>query len=286
MGTSHDLEYLSGRLQASGCIVLQSKANEMLRSLNGINEGGRLLADEIETATKSIDLKRISIVGNSLGGLYARYAVNCLYNNYDGTVAGLSPHCFITIATPHLGIRDFTYINLPLPLKEALSFALHTTGRDLMLGGDRLDPREGIIYRMATSESFLLPLRAFKKRRAYANVDKDFVVPLATAAFISVDQANKLREKYTTKFGIVEEMAIPSSPDYTLSQSDNVVNDMILSLDSCGWDKTLVHFNTKIPSAHNKISALRRGPQWISDMLGFSEGMYVMDHAARYITTP
>lgn len=80
-------------------------------------------------STKS--LKRISFLAHSLGGLFARYAIAVLYspnsNTYDsgqpgdstncmmensqrtefsrGTIAGLEPLNFITLASPHLGVR-------------------------------------------------------------------------------------------------------------------------------------------------------------------------------------
>lgn len=67
-------------------------------------------------------LKRISFLAHSLGGLFARYAIAVLYNNSNtlssdsipndlcksskrGVVAGLEPISFITLATPHLGVR-------------------------------------------------------------------------------------------------------------------------------------------------------------------------------------
>ena len=88
-------------------------------------------------------LRRISLVGHSLGGLYLRYAAKLLYN--DGgdaraapggrpTVAGLRPSVFMTIASPHLGVRRFTYVPLPSmlhPLGEVVVGG--KTGADLFL---------------------------------------------------------------------------------------------------------------------------------------------------------
>lgn len=79
---------------------------------------------------KSTDsLKKISFLAHSLGGLIARYAVAALYtcsnnnnnnnnknsnnnnntsSSYErpnGTIAGLEAINFITLATPHLGVR-------------------------------------------------------------------------------------------------------------------------------------------------------------------------------------
>ena len=73
MGSQTDLNYLSSLLEKNGCQVLKSKANERFKSINGIVIGGQLLAKEIlNYKAKMPNLKKISFVGNSLGGLYAR----------------------------------------------------------------------------------------------------------------------------------------------------------------------------------------------------------------------
>lgn len=78
---------------------------------------------------KTENLKKISFLAHSLGGLFARYAVAVLYSatplssdqsdnhtgstnansekasTMHGTIAGLEPISFITLATPHLGVR-------------------------------------------------------------------------------------------------------------------------------------------------------------------------------------
>lgn len=68
------------------------------------------------------NLRKISFVAHSVGGLVARYAIGRLYrpprkeNVEDSTtdrcegysratIAGLEPMNFITVATPHLGSR-------------------------------------------------------------------------------------------------------------------------------------------------------------------------------------
>lgn len=84
----------------------------------------------MEVVKKTDSLKRISFLAHSLGGLFARYAVAVLYSSTAeesgepvdladsmrensltmcssrrGTIAGLEPVNFITLATPHLGVR-------------------------------------------------------------------------------------------------------------------------------------------------------------------------------------
>lgn len=60
--------------------------------------------------TANPSFREISIVGNSLGGLYARYAISLLYEPRDKTIAGLRPKTFMTVATPHLGVRRFLVV--------------------------------------------------------------------------------------------------------------------------------------------------------------------------------
>lgn len=64
----------------------------------------------MEIVKKTESLKKISFLAHSLGGLFARYAVSVLYVSNDktagkGLIAGLEAINFITLATPHLGVR-------------------------------------------------------------------------------------------------------------------------------------------------------------------------------------
>lgn len=94
----------------------------------------------MEVVKKTESLKKISFLAHSLGGLFARYAIAVLYtpnvsSNYSetissssstklkslssstrGLIAGLEAIYFITLATPHLGVRgnkQVYYIFLP-----------------------------------------------------------------------------------------------------------------------------------------------------------------------------
>ncbi|CAN0105744.1 unnamed protein product, partial [Hapterophycus canaliculatus] len=196
-----------------------------------------------ELVRSTPSLSRISLVGNSFGGLYVRYAAKLLYDAGDAgdgaeggdsagsepggggggkeTVAGLTPSMFMTIASPHLGVRRYTYVPLPTPLHPLAGVVVGQTGNDLFLKIDKqedktsgegegeggvgvegetasgageeaaaagrpaTDGREtAVLYEMATSEEFLRPLKAFRRRRAYANFRGDFLVPFATGVFL------------------------------------------------------------------------------------------------------
>lgn len=95
----------------------------------------------LELVGSKPSLSRISLIGNSLGGLYVRYAAKLLYSNGDDAggadggamIAGLQPSVFMTIACPHLGVRRFTYVPLPSMLHPLAEVLVGKTGADLFL---------------------------------------------------------------------------------------------------------------------------------------------------------
>jgi len=93
--------------------VYVSKANKRTKTLDGIHECGERLIEELKDLVSSsglkAELKTISLVGHSLGGLISRYAVGHAYDKDTKTVFGLEPLHFITICTPHFGCND-TYM--------------------------------------------------------------------------------------------------------------------------------------------------------------------------------
>lgn len=95
-GSRNDLTYLSDLLEKDGCLVLRSSANEMLNSHAGVVSGGSKLSDEVwNFLFMHSGVKKISFVGNSLGGLYARHALKELFDEPTGLMATLQPHHFL-----------------------------------------------------------------------------------------------------------------------------------------------------------------------------------------------
>lgn len=96
LGNKYDLAYLINLLKKKGCVVLDSSSNQYFKTLSGIERGGVNLASEIIDIKKdNPNLEKISFVGNSLGGLYCRYAVSVLYDSQRNKMAGLEPHKFM-----------------------------------------------------------------------------------------------------------------------------------------------------------------------------------------------
>jgi len=190
---------------------VHSATSNQKKTFDGIAAGGTRLAEEVMSLIDSVSERvgmnvkdgqqrqggndednsviTLSFVGNSLGGLYARYALSkipYLHNDddEDGTSPGSStirvqPKVFCTTATPHLGVSENTWLPVPRAAEYAIANTLKPTGRDLFRYTDVID-------RMAIDGEFVGPLGRFEKRLAYANAHAtDFQVPTATAAFLA-----------------------------------------------------------------------------------------------------
>lgn len=159
-GYSTDLAYLRDQIssvasekmktcQQSLLLIHSVKCNEG-RTDDGIRSGGERVAQEMleYIQQKICNLKEddnlhvrevtLSVVGNSLGGLYSRYAISKLKDHLDQTTADhrttigvhnqpsdetilfidgnktkLYFNIFCTTASPHLGVADHTYFPIP-----------------------------------------------------------------------------------------------------------------------------------------------------------------------------
>jgi len=241
-------------------IIVHSVKCNVGKTHDGIRNGGTRLANEIINFIRSDTLKRLkkgdninnddddacnvtfSLVGNSLGGLYSRYALSkipyvlSLSNDNDDkdNSSSLSskkkirlfPNIFCTTATPHLGVSQHTYLPIPRLAETIIGTGMGATGRDLFrLNSDAMnngaaakvnaaaaktvkrlssfrimrqgsdsnvdeeakdDELECVIRNMCLRDEFLVPLRNFRQRIAYANAyGTDFQVPCQTAAFLN-----------------------------------------------------------------------------------------------------
>jgi len=158
-GSSSDLAYLELALNNvcdSDDMSTLSRDNFIVHSVicnegktdDGIQNGGdRVVMEVMDVIHHKIkDCKKIknitlSFVGNSLGGLYSRYAIAKIYdkflvdgkNNIMQLNNGIQLHfnVFCSTASPHLGVADYTYITLPRSAEIGIGYAMRQTGKDL-----------------------------------------------------------------------------------------------------------------------------------------------------------
>ncbi|OIW17965.1 hypothetical protein TanjilG_17801 [Lupinus angustifolius] len=195
-------------------LIYASSSNTFTKTFAGIDGAGKRLADEVmQVVKKRSSLKRISFLAHSLGGLITRSAIAVLYSpdtysrdqhcdpvngaiensqrsfSKGGLIAGLEPVNFITLATPHLGVRGKGQLPflLGIPILEKLAapiapFLVGRTGRQLFLT-DGKPNRPPLLLRMASdSGDGKSALGAFRCRIVYANVSYDHMVGWRTSS--------------------------------------------------------------------------------------------------------
>ncbi|CAH9081195.1 unnamed protein product [Cuscuta epithymum] len=285
-------------------LIYASSCNAYIKTFAGIDGAGKRLAVEVMQVVKTRgSLKKISFIAHSLGGLIARYAVAVLFTKNLSTtanrklvcssiqrfIAGLEPINFITLATPHLGVRGNRQLPflLGLPILEKLAapmapFLIGRTGRQLFLtdGKPNMPP---LLLRMTSDcedRKFISALGAFKCRAVYANVSYDHMVGWRTSSIRRKTELAKpparsldgykhvvnveycppvlsnsphfLPEAAKAKEAAQKELNMDSS---TLEYHEIIEGEMISGLQQLGWRKVDVSFHSAFWPffAHNNI---------------------------------
>ncbi|KAL8858259.1 MAG: hypothetical protein Q9178_005271 [Gyalolechia marmorata] len=194
-GNPNHLDYLATSLRTKHpqdkLNILVAKSNSGSYTYDGIETGGERVTQEIEELLEELiqagtPIAKLSIVGYSLGGLIARYAIGLLYSK--GWFEKIKPINFTTFATPHLGVRT--------PLRGYHSHlwnafgarTLSSSGRQLFTIDTFRDTKRPILSVLADPSSiFIRALSEFKTRNLYANIVNDRTAPYYTTAISSTD---------------------------------------------------------------------------------------------------
>ncbi|KAJ5887903.1 hypothetical protein N7495_007944 [Penicillium taxi] len=195
-GNPAHLEYVASTLRErygeTGLHILSAKGNDGNMTYDGIEVGGERLMHEIEDTLEALEakgqtIKRLSIVGYSLGGLVSRYAIGLLQAR--GLLDKLEPVNFTTFATPHVGVRTPAHNNTTNHVWNWMgSRILSMSGQQMFLEDSFRDTRRPLLSIMADPDSiFIQGLRKFRNRSVYANLVNDRSVTFWTASFSKVD---------------------------------------------------------------------------------------------------
>lgn len=163
-----------------------SECNRAKLTLDGVDVMGQRLAEEVlELIKHKPELRKISFVAHSVGGLVARYAIGVLYRppvgakptdssdnspleNSRGTIVGLEAVNFITVATPHLGSRGNKQVPFLLgvtSLEKVAGRVIHwifrRTGRHLFLTDDD-EGKPPLLKRMVEDSEYPFILTAIQ----------------------------------------------------------------------------------------------------------------------------
>ncbi|KAG8526927.1 uncharacterized protein KY384_008356 [Bacidia gigantensis] len=176
--------------------ILVPKANQDSFTYDGIDLGAERITQEIEEYIKHLEtegnsIKRLSVVGYSLGGLVARYVIGLLYTKsyFDR----IEPVNFTTFATPHLGVRT-PILGYHSRLWNLLgSSTLSASGRQLFTIDTFRNSDKSLVALLADpSTIFIQALRLFRKRVLYANCVNDRSAPYYTTCITGKDPFQNL----------------------------------------------------------------------------------------------
>ncbi|KAL5188161.1 putative lipase [Glycine soja] len=267
LGSTGDWTYAEAELKrrlGKNFLIYVSSSNTYTKTFSGIDGAGKRLADEVlQVVKKTKNLKRISFLAHSLGGLFARYAIAVLYSldtysrdqpgnlansvtgNSQGTslsrggmIAGLEPINFITLATPHLGVRGKKQLPflLGVPILEKLAapiapFFVGQTGSQLFLTDGKPD-KPPLLLRMASDSDdgkFLSALGAFTCRIIYANVSYDrilsvYMVGWRTSSIRRETELSKSHSLSAKDESLYPEMDVAVPPRKSLDGYKHVVD--------------------------------------------------------------
>ncbi|EFQ97145.1 hypothetical protein MGYG_00188 [Nannizzia gypsea CBS 118893] len=169
--------------------ILCPKSNAGTLTYDGIELGGERVAHEVEetirtSAEQGCKIRKLSVVGYSLGGLIARYAIGLLYAK--GYFDDIEPVNFTTFASPHVGVRSPARTSHFWNVLGAR--CVSTSGRQLFMIDSFHDTGKPLLSILATPGSiFMLALAKFRYRTLYANAINDLSAVYYTTAISRID---------------------------------------------------------------------------------------------------
>lgn len=171
--------------------ILAAQRNSGTYTYDGIELGGERVVHEIEDTLDQLSAKghsitKLSVVGYSLGGLVARYAIGLLEAN--GTLDKLEPVNFTTFVSPHVGVRS-PIKGWPSHMWNVLGArTISISGRQLFMIDDFRGTGKPLLSVLADPNSiFIKGLAKFKNRSVYANIVNDRSTVFYTTAISKVD---------------------------------------------------------------------------------------------------
>ncbi|XP_076894101.1 putative lipase ROG1 [Bidens hawaiensis] len=276
--------------------VHRSERNAATQTLDGVDVMGERLSQEVlEVIKRKPNLRKISFVAHSVGGLVARYAIGRLYRppkeglsveESAATIGGLVPMNFITVATPHLGSRGNKQVpflfGVPAFEKAAvlvIHWIFRRTGRHLFLT-DNDEGKPPLLKRMLQDDGdcyFMSALRSFHRRVTYSNVGCDHIVGWRTSSIRRNIELPKWEDSINEKYPhIVYEERCKAYDGEQVSTDGDTLNDLeeelVTGLSRVSWEKVDVSFHNSRQrfAAHSVIQ--------VKDDYQHTDGVGVIQH--------
>jgi len=254
----------------------------------GIAALAQLLAEELrsiiaqEPLDGSGEFDSLSLYGQSLGGVLARYVAGLLWDAGAGRIAGLVPRVFMSNVAPHLGVGlgEGGYLGrVPRKLIEMFGPMQSRTVKELLLL-DGEDTKPPLLLRMAqwsdTEWPFMQALEAFEGRYVYANVAGDLLVAYQSAAI----QPDSAPPKPSQKSGDVKLCVLERPATEIPSGPPSPKRAMAAGLARIAWTEVAMVIPGHLPLNHARMGGPRLvGLNQIFNSV-LSKGKGVAEHQA------
>ncbi|ORZ25290.1 putative serine esterase-domain-containing protein [Absidia repens] len=184
------------RMKDTSVVVLNSDVNQGKYTYDGIDLCGKRLAEKIRShvtdlAKEGRIVKKLGIVGYSLGGLMARYAIGIL--DKDGFFNYIKPGFFVTFATPHMGVRRPKNSLISRLFNFFSSIMVSRTGEQLQLTDSFKDGIPLLVILASPDQPYYQAIQKFDIMRTYANIKNDRTVPYWSSALMTTNYFNNLK---------------------------------------------------------------------------------------------
>ncbi|KAJ6004999.1 hypothetical protein N7540_012798 [Penicillium herquei] len=198
-GNPSHLDYMAAVLKeryGDHLHVLCPETNSGNFTYDGIEVGGERVVNEVEETLEKLknegqEITKISIVGYSLGGLVARYAIGLLHAH--GWLDKVQPMNFTTFASPHVGVRTPSK-GLGGHIWNGLGPRMVSmSGQQLFMVDSFRQTGRPLLSILADPESiFIQGLKRFQNRSVYGNIVNDRTTSFYTTLFMKKDPFQNL----------------------------------------------------------------------------------------------
>lgn len=181
-------------------VVYKTGSHSGYLTYDGVDVNGKRISDEIVAETEKLNthqegqVTKFTLIGYSMGGLVARYALGILY--HDGFFDNIKPVQFVTFCTPHVGLVNPSTSLLSRMFNFLAPYVLAQTGQHFFLKDKKLVGNQDYVpllqWMSDPASKFYKALALFETRSLYANCINDRRTSWYTTSISNVDPFNSM----------------------------------------------------------------------------------------------
>lgn len=180
-------------------VVYKTGSHSGYLTYDGVDVNGKRISDEIVANVHALNeekgtVTKFSLIGYSMGGLIARYALGILF--HEGFFDEVQPVHFATFCTPHVGVVNPSNSLLSRLFNFAAPYVLGQTGQHFFLKDKKLVGNQEYVpllrWMSDPASKFYKALDLFQTRSLYANTINDRRTSWYTTSISNLDPFNSM----------------------------------------------------------------------------------------------